>query len=48
MPGFTEISMYPKLWLHSGLSYPELVNRLVRLALERKAEQDETIRKYEE
>ena len=48
MPGFTQISMYPKLWLHSGLSYPELVNRLVELALERKAEQDETIRKYEE
>lgn len=48
MPGFTQISMYPKLWLHSGLSYPELVNRLVELALERKAEQDETVRKYEE
>ena len=48
MPGFTQISMYPKLWLYSGLSYPELVNRLVELALERKAEQDETIRKYEE
>jgi len=48
MPGFTEISMYPKLWLYSGLSYPELVNRLVELALARKAEQDETIRKYEE
>ena len=48
MPGFTQISMYPKLWLYSGLTYPELVNRLVELALERKAEQDETIRKYEE
>ncbi len=48
MPGFTQISMYPKLWLYSGLSYPELVNRLVELALERKAEQDETVRKYEE
>jgi len=48
MPGFTRISMYPKLWLYSGLSYPELVNRLVELALERKAEQDETVRKYEE
>lgn len=48
MPGFTEISMYPKLWLHAGLSYAGLVNRLVELALERKAEQDETIRKYEE
>ncbi len=48
MPGFTEISMYPKLWLYSGLSYSGLVNRLVELALERKAEQNETIRKYEE
>lgn len=48
MPGFTQISMYPKLWLYSGLSYADLVNRLVELALERKAEQDETIRKYEE
>ena len=48
MPGFTQISMYPKLWLYSGLSYTELVNRLVELALERKAEQDETVRKYEE
>lgn len=35
MPGFTEISMYPKLWQESGLDYPELVNRLIRLALER-------------
>lgn len=48
MPGFTEISMYPKLWLYSGLSYTELVNQLIELALERKAEQDETIRKFEE
>ena len=35
MPGFTPISMYPKLWIHSGLSYSELINRLVDLALER-------------
>ncbi|MCX6043880.1 MAG: D-alanine--D-alanine ligase [Chloroflexi bacterium] len=35
MPGFTRISMYPKLWEASGLSYPELVNRLLELALER-------------
>ena len=48
MPGFTQISMYPKLWLYSGLSNAGLVNRLVELALTRKAEQDETIRKYEE
>ncbi|MCC2593141.1 D-alanine--D-alanine ligase [Tessaracoccus sp. OS52] len=33
MPGFTEISMYPKLWQHSGISYPELVGRLIELAL---------------
>ncbi len=35
MPGFTRISMYPKLWEASGISYPDLVDRLVRLALER-------------
>lgn len=34
MPGFTPTSMYPKLWQASGLSYPELLDRLVRLALE--------------
>ncbi|MBW7882443.1 MAG: D-alanine--D-alanine ligase [Caldilineaceae bacterium] len=38
MPGFTRISMYPKLWEASGLSYPELVDRLVLLALERHAD----------
>jgi D-alanine-D-alanine ligase len=35
IPGFTTISMYPKLWEASGVPYPELVDRLVRLALER-------------
>jgi D-alanine-D-alanine ligase len=35
IPGFTPISMYPKLWEASGLSYGELVDELVRLALER-------------
>ncbi len=35
MPGFTTISMYPKLWEASGVSFPELVDRLVRLAVER-------------
>ena len=34
MPGFTPISMYPKLWEASGISYPELIDRLIRLALE--------------
>jgi D-alanine-D-alanine ligase len=35
IPGFTPISMYPKLWEASGLSYPDLIDELVRLALER-------------
>jgi D-alanine-D-alanine ligase len=35
MPGFTAISMYPKLWAASGVSYPELIHRLIQLALER-------------
>jgi len=37
MPGFTPISMYPKLWQASGISYSELIDRLVVLALERHA-----------
>jgi D-alanine-D-alanine ligase len=35
IPGFTPISMYPKLWAASGLAYPDLIDELVRLALER-------------
>ena len=35
MPGFTSTSMFPRMWAASGMSYPELVDRLVRLALER-------------
>src|SRR5438067_7394815 len=35
MPGFTSISMYPKLWEASGLSYSELLDRLIELAIER-------------
>jgi D-alanine-D-alanine ligase len=38
MPGFTAISMYPKLWAASGLSYPDLIDRLIQLGLERHAE----------
>jgi D-alanine-D-alanine ligase len=40
MPGFTAISMYPKLWAASGLAYPELIDRLIALALERHAERN--------
>lgn len=35
LPGFTPVSMYPKLWEATGLSYPRLVDRLIELALER-------------
>jgi D-alanine-D-alanine ligase len=41
IPGFTQISMYPKLWEATGLSYPELLDRLVALALERAAEKEQ-------
>lgn len=47
MPGFTEISMYPKLWEACGLPYPALVDRLIELALERKAERDRTEHHYQ-
>ncbi len=38
LPGFTAISMYPKLWLASGLAYSDLIDRLIQLALERHEE----------
>jgi len=38
MPGFTNISMYSKMWEASGVDYPSLVDRLIKLALERHAE----------
>jgi len=42
MPGFTTISMYPKLWAASGVSYTDLIDRLIQLAIERRAEKDRT------
>ena len=42
IPGFTSISMYPKLWQASGLTYAQLVDRLIELALDRKAQRDRT------
>src|SRR6476660_34015 len=38
MPGFTSISMYPKLWVASGVSYTKLIERLIQLGLDRHAE----------
>jgi D-alanine-D-alanine ligase len=46
IPGFTNISMYPKLWEASGLAYPALVDRLIELAMERKHERDRTECRY--
>jgi len=42
IPGFTSISMYPKLWEASGLPYPRLLDRLIELALERYQEKSRT------
>jgi D-alanine-D-alanine ligase len=42
LPGFTSISMYPKLWQASGLTYSNLIDRLIQLALERHREKLET------
>ncbi|NSW51063.1 MAG: D-alanine--D-alanine ligase [Anaerolineae bacterium] len=47
MPGFTQISMYPKLWEATGLSYADLVQQLIDLALDRKNERDQTIYQYQ-
>ena len=35
LPGFTSISMYPKLWQATGLGYSELIDKLIQLAIER-------------
>ena len=42
LPGFTSISMYPKLWEASGVPYKELIDRLIALAVERHEERRET------
>lgn len=43
IPGFTSISMYPKLWEATGIPYPELMDRLINLALERWQDRQETL-----
>ncbi|HEX4036486.1 MAG TPA: D-alanine--D-alanine ligase family protein [Acidobacteriaceae bacterium] len=40
LPGFTSISMYPRLWAATGLAYPKLIDRLIELAIERRADKD--------
>ncbi|PYS01001.1 MAG: D-alanine--D-alanine ligase A [Acidobacteria bacterium] len=46
LPGFTSISMYPKLWETSGIPYPQLIDRLITLAIERHAEKNKLRTKY--
>ena len=43
LPGFTQISMYPKLWEATGIGYTDLITRLIELALERHEEKTRTI-----
>ncbi len=43
IPGFTPMSMYPKLWEHAGLSYRDLITRLIELALERHEEKGRAV-----
>ena len=47
IPGFTQISMYPKLWEASGLAYPQLIERLIELALERRCERNQIETRYQ-
>jgi D-alanine-D-alanine ligase len=47
LPGFTPISMYPKLWEASGISYTELIDRLIQLALERHADKRRSVTEYQ-
>jgi len=46
MPGFTSISMYPKLWEKSGVAYPKLLDRLIHLALERHTDRMKSERSF--
>jgi D-alanine-D-alanine ligase len=47
LPGFTSISMYPKLWEATGVSYKDLITRLIELALERHADKARNTYSYE-
>lgn len=47
LPGFTSISMYPKLWEVSGIGYGQLIDRLIELAFERHREKSRNVTSYE-
>ena len=46
IPGFTSVSMYPRMWEASGIPYPELLNRLIELAFERHKERSSMATSY--
>jgi len=48
IPGFTSVSMYPRLWQATGISYPELIDRLIQLALERHQDKKQNKISYDE
>ncbi len=48
IPGFTSVSMYPRLWEASGIPYPELIDRLIQLALERHQDKNQNKISYDE
>jgi D-alanine-D-alanine ligase len=48
LPGFTQISMYPKLWEATGIKYRDLITRLIELAIERQAEKNRNVYSREE
>ena len=47
IPGFTQISMYTKLWEASGVTFPDLIDRLIELAIDRKNETNRSIHQYQ-
>jgi len=46
MPGFTPFSMFPLLWKHTGVEYPDLIERLVQLAMKRHEEKQSIIHTF--
>jgi len=46
IPGFTSVSMYPKLWQATGLAYPDLLDELINLALARHEQKNRLLTSY--
>ena len=48
LPGFTEVSMYPRLWEATGLSYTDLLDRLIELAVERHQQESALVTRFDD